>query len=245
VRSRSTGTTGYGGIAPPVAAVLSGAAHAQRCLLGEIKSRSRAGQVLMQCRLSRHCVGYHYGPFYSSSCSEMPALQTQMEIMHRAGAHALQAIQALRRESLWSFLQQLMLGDACPANSNGAHVASRCSCHAGYAGTAAAVATVLSTAAHAQRCLPCELKTEVMCRAGAHGRQAMEALRRLALRSSLQRLMLRDACPANSNGDHVPSRCSCNAGYAGTASAVNTVISTAAHPQRCLPCELKWRSSAE
>ena len=107
-----------------------------------------------------------------------------------------------------------MLGNACPANSNGAHVPSRRSCQAGYAGPAAAVATVLPTAAHSQRCLPCELKTEVVRRAGAHGRQAMHALRRLALRSSLQRLMFSDACPPNPNEDHVPSRCSCDLGYA-------------------------------
>ena len=165
--------------------------------------------------------------------------------MRRVGAHALQAMQALRRQSLRSIPQQLMLRYACPANSNGAHMPSRCSCNAGYAGTASAVTTVLSTAAHAQRFLRCELKIEVMCRMGAHAMEAMQALRRLPLRSFLQRLRLRDACPANSNGDHVPSSCSCNTGYAGTASAVTTVLSTAAHAQRCLPCELKLRSCAE
>ena len=161
------------------------------------------------CRVSRHCVGCHYCPFYSSSCSERPALRSQVEITRRVGAHATQARQAPRRLPLRSFLQWLRLGSACPANSNGTHVPSRCSCIAGYAGAASAVATVFSTAAQAHRCLPCELKKEVMCRGGAHAMQVVQALRRSPLRSFLQQLMLRDICPANSNGDHVPSRNSC------------------------------------
>ena len=112
----------------------------------------------MQCRICRHCVGCHYGPFSSSSCSEIPALRTQMEIRRRVGAHAMQAMQALRQLPLRSLLQQLLLRGACPANSNGDHVPSRCSCSAGYAGTASAVTTLPSTAAHDQRCLPCEPK---------------------------------------------------------------------------------------
>ena len=67
--------------------------------------------------------------------------------------------------------------------------------------------------------------------------QSMQALRQLSLLSLLQQLS--DACPANSNGDQVPSGCSCNAGYASTASAVNTVFSTAAQAQRRLPCDLQ------
>ena len=239
--------------------------------------------------LRRLCVGCQPGPFYSSSCSQRPALRTQMGTMRRVGAHAMQAMQVLRQLSPWTFLQQLMLRDACPANSNGDQVPSRCSCNAacnaGYAGTASAVTPVPSTAGHAQRCLPCELKwrscaeqvlrqcrlcrhcvgchsspfyssscsempalrtqMEITRRVGAQAMQAMQILRRLSLRSFLQQLMLRYACPANSDGDRVPSRCSCSAGWAGTASAVTTVLSTAAHAQRFLPCELKWRSGGE
>ena len=150
---------GYAGIASVATTVLSTAAHAQRCLPCELKWRSRAEQVLMQYRLCRHCVGCDYGPFYSSSYSELPALRPQMEIMRRVGAHALQAKHGLRRLSLRPLLQQLMLRDACPTISNGDLVLSRCSCNAGYAGTASAVNTVLSTAVQAQRCLPCELKS--------------------------------------------------------------------------------------
>jgi hypothetical protein len=112
----------------------------------------------MQCRLRRHCVGCHYGPFSSSLCSKMPALQTQMEIMRRVVAHAMQAMQALRRLSLRSFLQQLMLRQACPASSKGDHIPSRCSCNTGYAGTASAVTPVLSTAAHAGDACPANSK---------------------------------------------------------------------------------------
>ena len=72
--------------------------------------------VLLLCRLCWHCAGCHYGQVYSSSCSEMPALQTQTEIRCRVGAHAMQVMQALRRLSIQSFLQQLMLRGACPAD---------------------------------------------------------------------------------------------------------------------------------
>ena len=78
----------------------------------------------MQCRLCRHCVSCRSGPFYSSSCSEAPALRTQMGIMCLVGVHAVQAMQARRRLSLHSLLQQPMIRDACPANPNGNHVPS-------------------------------------------------------------------------------------------------------------------------
>ena len=108
----------------------------------------------MQCRLCRYCIGCHSGHFYSSSCSEVPALRTQTKIMCLVGAHAMQAMQARRRLSLQSLLQQPMIRDACPANPNGDHVPSRFSCNAGYAGTASAVTTVLSTVAHARDPIP-------------------------------------------------------------------------------------------
>ena len=73
----------------------------------------------------------------------------------------------------------------------------------------------------------------------------MQAWRRLSLRSFLRQLMLRDACVAKSSRDHVPGRCPCNTGYAGTAAAITTILSTAAHAQRCLPGELRWRSCTE
>ena len=148
----------------------------------------------------------------------MPALRTQMEIMCRVGAHAMQATPA---QSQQPKMPQLWVP------------------RAGF------------------RWVPCrplelaELPCKLGLRAGGAGAGSFlqqltaSALRRLSARSLLQRLILRDSCPANSNGDHVPNRCPCNTGYAGTGSVVTTVLSTAARALRCLPCKLIWRPVAE
>jgi hypothetical protein len=76
------------------------------------------------------------------------------------------------------------------------------------------------------------------------GMQAMQALRRLSLRSFLQQLML--SVPALRTQMEIVCRVSAHAMQAMQALRRLSLRSflTGARAQICLPCELKWRSCA-
>ena len=176
------------------------------------KWRSWAEWVLMQCGLCRHSVACHDGPFCSDPCSEMTALRTQMAILCRAGAHALQAGQALRRQSLRSYLRQPLLRRGCPRTQ------MELMCRAGArVRQAMQVLRRLSLRSFPRQPMPrdpcpANSKRKACAKWVLVQMQAMQALRRLPRRSFLQRLMPRDACPVNLIEEHSPSRCSCTAG---------------------------------
>ena len=119
-----------------------------------------------------------------SLCSETPAPRTQMEPMCRVGAHAMQAMQALRPLSRRSLLQQLMLRDACPACSIRGRVPSGCLWKAGYAGTAQ-----VGTTSSLQR-----LNLRDACPVNSNGDHLLSR------------------CSGDA-GYAVTTRCSCNAGF--------------------------------
>ena len=180
------------------------------------------------------CVGNHYGPRHSGSCSDAPALRTHVQCrLSRdcAGCH-----------------YDPCYGSSCsemPALR--AHIEIRCRTGAHAMRTMQAlgrlsIQSCLQQLVLRSACLLNSIRDHVhaTCRAPTADRpsrcsclKGRQALRRQSLRPVLWQLTLRDVCSANSNRAHVPNRCSGKAGYAATAWAIATALPTTAHCQRC------------
>ena len=192
--------------------------------------------MFLQCRLCTHCVGCQQRSFLQHSCSNIAGPANSLETMCRMCSQARLAMQALCR------LSPAVLTTAAQAQRRPRVEWAFMLCRL----NASTAAAVTSSPFYSNSCseiagLPCELKIETMCRASVHAMQAVQTL------SHLGSPLYNNLCPelactasafpsipfySNSFSEiclpcELKSRPwaglggSCNAGRAGTVSAVN------------------------